>query len=278
MSQEPVLVPLDENPIKGIDSKTDVMQAPKDIKLTLAESKLSPEQIMAIRARTPKQFIKPLKGRGGKELSYIPGAVFIRKLNFVFGYGGWTHEIIKSEIVEDHAIVQGRLTIMSTGTTVAQFGGHPIAREIIAYEKNGMQIAPWKYAKMDRKDQDGWIKKYGSYVDPGDSFKAAATDCLKKCASTLGLFADVYSPENFVPLEPEEDVKKKVLTPPRERQMDERTFNGALKLLQKMDAKSIKKFLRDLNPSKLYSATQKRVLIDAADKRMSELADGEPVK
>lgn len=277
MSQEPTIVPLDEGPIKGIDSKADIIKAP-NTRLSLVEGKLTAEQIMAIRARTPKQFVKTLRGRGGKDLSYIPGAIVVRKLNFVFGYGAWNHEILAKEIIEDHAIVHGRFTVPSAGIVRDQFGGHPIAREIIAYEKDGVQIPPWKYSKLDKKDQYAWTKKYGHYVDPGDSFKAAATDSLKKCCATLGLFADIYSPDEFVPLEAEEDTKKKTLAPPKEKQMDERTFNGALKLLQKMDAKNIKKFLRDLKPSTLYSATQKKVLIDAADKRMSELPDGEPVK
>jgi len=34
-------------------------------------------------------------------------------------------------------------------------------------------------------------------LDFGNDLKAAATDAKKKCASELGLFADVYSAEDF---------------------------------------------------------------------------------
>lgn len=192
---EPVLVPIDENPIKGIDDKA--ISVPAKMVLSLVKTEITDQQIMAIRARTPRAFVKVLPGRGGKDLSYIPVNIYIRKLNFVYGHGGWSHRVIKSQIVEDHAIVEGELTIKATGQQIGQFGGHPMAREILSYEKGDRTIEPWAYSKLRGDDRYGWKKTYGNYVDPGDSFKAAKSDSLKKCCSELGLFSDIYAPEDF---------------------------------------------------------------------------------
>lgn len=64
--------------------------------------------------------------------------------------------------------------------------------------------------RLKVKIGDEWITKeqYGrkevafkkgteTPLDFGNDMKAAATDAKKKCASELGLFADVYSKEDF---------------------------------------------------------------------------------
>lgn len=178
---EQELVPINENEteiIEGIDKALAVVKeelAPQELGYTLQECKFSATQIQAIRAKTPPQLIRTFKGRGGTELNYVPTAIVIRKLNHVLGNGNWTFKIIKSDIIEGHAIVQGELQVgRNAGNPTAvysQFGGHPVARN-----------------------------KDGSPVDIGDSLKAATSDCLKKCASMMGFFADVYAPNEFMEL------------------------------------------------------------------------------
>lgn len=150
--------------------KTATVAVPQE--LSLIESPFSPDQIRAIRAKTPASAIKKVKYRGDREVSYVPSAIVIRKLNHVFGYGGWSFQVVKSDLIEDHAVVQGRLSVHIKGRDVVvdQFGGHPIARE-----------------KVSKKP-----------VDVGDTLKSASSDCLKKCASMLGLFSDVYGGDFFV--------------------------------------------------------------------------------
>ena len=280
--QDPTYAPIDENPIKGIDDTKSIIPVPKGATLTIAkDNKLTDDQIMAIRARTPKQLTKPLKGRGGKELTYVPIAIYIRKLNFVFGYGNWTHEITKSQVLEDHALVEGKLTIIPTGQVVMQFGGHPIARELLGYEKPDQanpgimrRIDTWGWKKLqdskkpeEQKDAYVWKKVYGSYVDPGDSIKAAATDSLKKCCSVIGFFSDIYSPEEFV----------EVNQPKPAKGPDTKTVDNVIRIVGKMGVKELEEFAEELKKSPEYTAVQKKTLIAIADKRMQELPNGHPL-
>ena len=161
-----------DKPIVGIDD-VKAMTISMDSLSVAEQSKMTVKQIMALRAPTPKQYIKKFKGRGGKELSYVPVALYIRKLNYVFGYCAWSFEVVKAEVIENQAVVQGRLSVPGIEMSVSQFGGHPVARS----------------------------QSNGDAVDIGDTFKSAASDCLKKCCSMLGMFADVYSPEEFIDLE-----------------------------------------------------------------------------
>lgn len=244
MTQEPTLVPIEdenpEKPIQGIDDKKSLATVPKNVKMQLSVTKkMTDEQIMAIRSRTPGQFIKKFQGRGGKELSYIPVALYVRKLNFVFGYGAWSFEIVKSEVLEGQAVVQGLLIVPDLNMRIAQFGGHPVARS------------------RDTKEA----------VDIGDTFKAAASDCLKKCCSMIGMFADLYSPSDFV------DVQVTA-----EPEAAETEMQNLKRIIDKSDAKGIKKALAGVKASKKYSKAQKKTIIEWMDKRMSTLPDGSPVK
>lgn len=248
MTQEPTIVPIEdenpEKPITGIDDKKSLALPPKGIKLSLNSTTktMTDEQIMAIRSRTPKQFIKKFPGRGGKELSYVPVAIYVRKLNFVFGYGAWSFEIIKSDVMEGQAVVQGKLIVPAMGLSVGQFGGHPVAR----------------------------VKGTNEAVDIGDTLKAAASDCLKKCCSMIGMFADVYSPSDFVDVEVRQAEKEPEAT---KVEMD-----NLKRIIDKSDAKGIKKACAGVKTSKKYSKEQKKTILEWMDKRMSSLPDGEPVK
>jgi len=188
--QEDVVPDFSEN-IEGIEITEEEVALEKTSELTpviagfsAQNGGLSIQQILSIRAKTPPRFIKTRQGRGGITLAYVPLPIFIRKLNFTFGYGAWSFKVTKSEILEGQALVQGEFTYYNNEgepRVISQFGGHDIARN-----------------------------KKGEAVDIGDTFKAAASDCFKKCASMLGLFADVYAPSDFIEVsEPKtEEVKK----------------------------------------------------------------------
>jgi len=177
MTTEPIseeLIPDFSENIEGIETieKEETAITPIAAGFSTVGGSLSVEQILAIRSKTPPRFVKTRVGRGGKQLSYVPLPIFIRKMNFTFGYGAWSFKVVKSEIVENQALVQGELiiNIQPTPVIISQFGGHDIARD----------------------------KEKKNAVDIGDTFKAAASDCFKKCASMLGLFADVYAPDDFI--------------------------------------------------------------------------------
>ena len=281
MSQEPEIVPVeDDRPdeqIVGIDDgKKALANIGKTVNLSLGEELFTRDQILSIRARTPRvmtvdgktvPIVKRVPIGGGKECDYVPVAYYHRKLNFTFGYAGWSFDVTKEEVVEDHAIVKGVLTVYAQGREIrkSSFGGHPIAREIAGFEKDGIRLDRWAFYKQIKKDEQGqWTKVYGSFVDPGNSFKAAATDCFKKCASMFGFFSDIYAPDDFVEIPADMDGEKELAT--------------IQSMIRKADAKTLKTIAEKIRTSDKYTDVQKETVIEAIDARMKTLPDGEPVK
>jgi len=107
--------------------------------------------------------VRPI--RGGGRVEYVPGWWMIQQLNALFNYN-WDFEVINQEVGKHQVWVLGRLTIRGGSITICktQFGGSDIK------------------------------KKKGSdeVIDIADDLKSAATDSLKKCATQLGLAADIY--------------------------------------------------------------------------------------
>ena len=105
--------------------------------------------------------VKKRKGPKGKWLSYVPVTEYVRRLNEIFA-GDWSFEITHREQHEDHVLVQGRLIV--AGVTKCDIGGATL-----------------------RRGDDGTLQSLS------DDFKAAASDCLKRCCRLLGMGAELYS-------------------------------------------------------------------------------------
>lgn len=122
----------------------------------------SERQLKIINRPTPKEFIEEKEERG-KKVRYVAGHYVKKTLNELFGYN-WQEHILRTDYFPDKGCVVSlvRLTAMTD---------------------TGKQVL---------KEQFG-----GSYVDGNIpyAYKAAATDGLKKCASEIGLFSDVYTDE-----------------------------------------------------------------------------------
>lgn len=117
---------------------------------------------------TPPEVVRQRPGRGHMTFDYVPVAWFVQQLNLIFAHN-WDFEVLEQEIVKDKQIwVKGKLTVRGPDgvvVTKAQFGGSDVK-----YTSEG-----------------------GKVVDIADDLKAASSDCLKKCATLLGLAWDVYS-------------------------------------------------------------------------------------
>lgn len=126
---------------------------------------LNSAQLAFITQKTPPQFIKKRPGPGGMELSYIEVGYVINILNQVFGWD-WDFRILDQQIGNRQVWVRGELTVRLRGhaITKGQYGGSDI--------------------KFNRVS--------GEPVSIADDLKAAGSDCLKKCASLLGVAGDVY--------------------------------------------------------------------------------------
>jgi len=146
--------------------------------LSLVENNsLNEYQLSHLLKKTPAKYIKERPGKGGGKWKYVSGGYIKKCLNLMFGWD-WDFEIVSHEVLIDakEVIVKGRLTCRTGGRTIVkmQFGNKDI---------------------MFRKGVDG--KPSNIPLSVGNDMKAAATDCLKKCAAEIGIAADIYNPEEF---------------------------------------------------------------------------------
>src|SRR5262245_51532388 len=109
---------------------------------------------------TPEQ-IKRRQGTNGDVLDYIEGCAVIQRLNECFD-AEWIFEIQEHRVYDDEVVVLGKLT--AQGVAKSQFGKSRITR----------------------------AKKDNAVISLGDDLKAAATDCLKKCATLFGVGLHLY--------------------------------------------------------------------------------------
>ena len=138
--------------------------------LTLAESALNANQLQLLLKKTPDKYVRKRPAKGGGEWEYVSIGYVQKVLNLMFGFD-WDFEIINQQVIGNEAIVQGRLTVRTNGRTItkSQFG-----------------------------NKDIMMKKDGSYLSIGNDLKAAASDCLKKCAAMVGIAADIYNKQEFM--------------------------------------------------------------------------------
>lgn len=127
---------------------------------------LAPAQKKIIAISTPDQFVKQRQGKGGKTFNYVEVGYVIARLNEAFSPIGWDFSIIKEIIEPKEVVVKGKL--------------------IIKDYKSGYEVSKTQYGTKER---------HAGGVPLGDTLKAAASDCLKKCASMFGIALDVYWPE-----------------------------------------------------------------------------------
>ena len=138
--------------------------------LTLAESALNANQLQLLLKKTPDKYVRKRPAKGGGEWEYVSIGYVQKALNIMFGFD-WDFEIINQQVIGNEAIVQGRLTVRTNGRVItkSQFG-----------------------------NKDIMTKKDGSYLSIGNDLKAAASDCLKKCAAMVGIAADIYNKQEFM--------------------------------------------------------------------------------
>ena len=150
--------------------------------LSLVENNsLNQNQLGQLLKTTPTKYVKERPAKGGGKWRYVTGGYVKKCLNLMFGWD-WDFEIIdeRIEIEAKEVIVKGKLTCRSNGAEIV---------------------------KMQYGNKDIMFKKNTSIpLSIGNDMKAAATDCLKKCAAEIGIAADIYNPEEFREIQVKEDV------------------------------------------------------------------------
>ena len=137
------------------------------------ESEIGTAQQLYIKLAAP--FDKTFKDqRGGIQIEYITGEQCVSRLNEVLGVFGWDFDIVEHGIntEADEVWVRGKLTLNFSGyiCTREQFGSQKIKRS----------------------------RSTGQPLDIGFDLKGATTDCLKKCASLIGVGLYLYEKEGGV--------------------------------------------------------------------------------
>lgn len=164
--------------LKPIDTENEnnklALIEPDELSL-LEENIMNAHQLDFILKKTPAKYLHKRPAKGGGEWTYVTGGYIRKCLNLMFGWN-WDFEILDEKILEGEVIVKGRLTCRSGDKTVTkmQYG----SKEII-YRKT------YKEGEVARP------------LSIGNDMKAAATDCLKKCAAELGIAADIYNAQDF---------------------------------------------------------------------------------
>jgi hypothetical protein len=173
------------------DKITDKLIVVSEEDMAMVENNvLNVNQLAFLFRKTPAVHISKRPAKGGGEWSYVTGTYVKKVLNLMFGWD-WDFEIVdeKFDLNIGQAYVKGRLTCRTANKTIVkmQFG-----RVDIKFKVNWVQ---------DPKHPDNPTKKIkvtsDQPLDIGNDLKAAATDALKKCASELGIAADVYAPNEY---------------------------------------------------------------------------------
>ena len=141
------------------------------------ESGLTLNQIQKFFTETPANKVKERPAKGGGSWKYVEGSYVTQVLNSLFGFM-WQFEILTpSDQALDMAMKTGSIALQ--GRLKVKIGDDWVIKE-----QYGRKEVAFKKGTKDP-------------LDFGNDLKAAATDAKKKCASELGLFADVYSQDNF---------------------------------------------------------------------------------
>lgn len=156
--------------------------------VTRTQSIFNQNQIQKIFNSTPARYVHVRPAKGGGTWKY-PKIGYIRQnLDSIFGFN-WdfiTPDDTLERVIE--LIKLGVPQVIVKGTLV---GRTKVDGEWVTIKKSGTGRADIKFKKelVDGKRMP---------MDLGNDVKAAETDCLKKCASKLGIAADIYEADEFM--------------------------------------------------------------------------------
>jgi hypothetical protein len=168
----------------------------------LSSRYLGKELVDRLSEPTPEDIIDERPVRGGGMVKYVAGSHFVRKLNECFGYL-WSYEVPQTFELNGQIVARGRLTVhipVPKKTTIRKYieDGKEVEEKTIEYEMHNIVKEQFGSSEIKRYATDVRGKKgevthrAGDVIDLGDDYKGAGTDAMKKCATQLGVFLDVY--------------------------------------------------------------------------------------
>jgi len=224
-------------------------QSPNTSKsLIIRPASFSPAVRKLIQIATPQEFVKTRPGKGNRNFTYVEGGYVIARLNQMFK-NCWDFKIINERVEPNEVIVRGVLIVKDFRT--------------------GYKVTKTQYGTRDRN----------AGVPLGDTMKAAATDCLKKCASLLGVALDVYwqqldetkltgKKQEVVVPPPQGAPAQKIMGKNSTVSRDQATKIAIDKVKAETDEAILSRYYQITTTSKLYDANQKKIIVQAiADQR-----------
>lgn len=140
-------------------------------------------QLMLINEPTPEEETEIKEDENGFKYKSVKGSYVKKRLNQIFSFN-WDFKIIKTEYFKEanEVITEGELTVLA--------------------EKGDIVKQQYGSSLVATKNVNAAGRNFSKPLNLGHSYKASATDALKKCASEIGLFWDIYSqgfpePEKF---------------------------------------------------------------------------------
>lgn len=138
---------------------------------------------------TPKQFVKTRPIRGGKRAPYVEVGYVKQVLNTVFGpFWSFTRVGNPQYLMDPLHVTDGRLGIIVVRCRLTVSIPTPLGWQDISKEAVG-EAEIQRFGEGTGKNPN---PNAGKAVNLGDDEKAAESDALKRCASYLGIAADVY--------------------------------------------------------------------------------------
>lgn len=228
-------------------TKKDVSRVPTSRALVLHAVSLTPAQTQGVGLATPDMFVKSRTVRGNKIAAYVETGYVVSRLNQIFSPAGWDFEILEQGVIETRKIesgdgevwVRGRLTILD--------------------HKNGYRVSKTQYGQhVVHKN-----------IPVGDALKAAASDCLKKCASLFGIAHDIYWKISNVE---GESKHQKEQTPQKRTKMTDQDMQKVLNIIKSSRSiDALQQIEGKVKSSPIYTPAQKKEVFKAVGARYDAL-------
>lgn len=169
-----LVIRVQQDSVQNITDLTEPMR--NGTKLTIPKTWVSEGQLTKILQKTPAQYVYKRPGKGGGTFEYVTVAYVQKALNYIFGWN-WDFEILQQGIEGGQVWVLGKLTVRGT--------------------REGQTIVKTQYGRADIKYKKGETNKPREMLDFGNDLKGATSDCLKKCASMIGIASDIYGKMDY---------------------------------------------------------------------------------
>ena len=153
--------------------------------VTRTKSILNQNQIQKLWNSTNPKYKYTRPGKGGGNWTYVKASYVRKVLDSVFGFN-WDFDVETSlKEAYDVAIVTKTCVVKGTLTGRVWFDG------------SWVSIRKTQFGRSEVK----FKKDTNQPLDFGNDMKGAVSDCLKKCASLMGIASDVYEADEFIEIE-----------------------------------------------------------------------------